>query len=99
MLEGFCPHIKKSTNFTLEIFGLRQGMKSMILKGFCIGKEKNDRQKEITVQNRFQIFKVAGTATQPPAVVPEKRAVKSWFHCPVVETQLISVHLPIFKQI
>lgn len=59
----------------------KTGMKNRILKGICSEEEKSDCEKENTVQNRFQTFKAAGTATQLPAAVPWNRAARSLFCC------------------
>lgn len=96
-MEDFYPHTKKSTNFALRIFGLKYRMKNMIIKGISL--RQNDWEKT-TVQNRFQIFKAAGTTAQPPIVVPENGAAKSWFYCPIVEMQLfLSTCIYFFMQI
>lgn len=79
--EELSSHVKKSTIFTLKIFGPRQGMRNRILKGICSEEEKSGCEKENTVQNRFQTFKAAGTATQLPAAVPWNRAARSLFCC------------------
>lgn len=73
-MEDFYPHTKTSTNFALRIFGLKHRMKNIIIKGISL--RKKDWEKEITVQNRFQIFKAAGTTAQPSIVVPENRVAK-----------------------
>lgn len=54
-MEDFYPHTKKSTNFTLRIFGLKYRMKNKIIKGISL--RKNCWEKEITVQNRFKFLK------------------------------------------
>lgn len=54
-------------------------MKNRILKGIWSEEEKSDCEKENTVQNRFQTVKAAGTATQPPAAVPQTEQLKVYF--------------------
>lgn len=50
-------------------------MKNKIIKGISL--RKDDWEKEITVQIRFQIFKQAGTIALPPIVVPKNGVAKS----------------------
>lgn len=50
-------------------------MKNKIIKGISL--RNNDWEKEITVQNRFHIFKAAGTTAQQLLVVPKNGAAKS----------------------
>lgn len=73
-------------------------MKNKIIKGISL--RKDDWEKEITVQIRFQIFKQAGTIAPPPIVVPKNGVAKSWFYFPIVEMQLyLSTCIYFFMQL
>lgn len=64
-------------------------MKNKIIKGTSL--RKNDW--EITVQNRFQIFKAASTTTaQPPIVVSKSGVARRRFYCPAMKMHL---HCPL----
>lgn len=69
-------------------------MKNKIIKGISL--RNNDWEKEITVQNRFQIFKAAGTTAQPSLVVPKNGAAKSGFLLSHCGNAVVSVHLHLF---
>lgn len=52
------------------------------------------------MQNRFQIFKAAGTTAQPSIVAPKNGVAKSLFYYPIVEMQLyLSPCIYFFMQI
>lgn len=80
MARRFLSSYKEIYCFVVRIFGLKYRVKNKIIKGLSL--RKNDC--EITVQNRFQIFKAASTTTaQPPIVVSKSGVARRRFIVPL----------------